>query len=190
MLRVRDIPLWVIDLTESRQMTDPLASMPTNYQQQSQLLLIIISFDRDLLNEKSKILLHHIRVPENGLTWKFLTVGALAKWDPVVWNCFAWNQRNCFGGTGAIEELKAKGCCLALVSVIHSESGRRRKDFSGKLGFARGGDKWYNSDVQPRRHQGRLSGQDPHRSGILAAVADLFRETPASDSDHLQASDR
>ncbi|KAL6956463.1 hypothetical protein U1Q18_045042 [Sarracenia purpurea var. burkii] len=44
------------------------------------------------------------------------------------------------GGTGATEELKAKGCCLALVSVIHSELGRRRKDSSGKLGFASGGD--------------------------------------------------
>ncbi|KAL6967273.1 hypothetical protein U1Q18_033077, partial [Sarracenia purpurea var. burkii] len=52
------------------------------------------------------------------------------------------------GGTGAIKELKAKGCCLALASVIHSESVRRRKDSSGKLGFAMGGDERYTTPVR------------------------------------------
>ncbi|KAL6961251.1 hypothetical protein U1Q18_039015 [Sarracenia purpurea var. burkii] len=71
------------------------------------------------------------RFPRRRWYRRFLTVGSLAKWDPVVWNCFARNQRNCFGGTGATEELKAKGCCLALVSVIHSRSIARDPHRSG-----------------------------------------------------------
>ncbi|KAL6983560.1 hypothetical protein U1Q18_016944 [Sarracenia purpurea var. burkii] len=41
-LGVRDIPLWVIELIESRQMSGPLASRPTNYQQQENGLATLL----------------------------------------------------------------------------------------------------------------------------------------------------